>query len=106
VLELDLIGRTVGLSERDARWIHGHAKAASGYCVGARDLVTRLEGLDPDKERERLVLTRPEARVLSRLLDAAEEMPPGCEELRIELAALLAPASPPRDDRLEGGATT
>jgi hypothetical protein len=104
VLELDLIGRTTRLSDADARWIHGHAKAASGHSLGARDLVTRLEGLDPDRERKRLVLTRPEASVLARLLDAADGIPPGCEELRSKLAELLAPAKPAPDHRLEGDA--
>lgn len=105
MLELDLIGRTVRLSEGDARWIYGHAKAARGYSLGARDLVTRLEGLEPDKERQRLVLTRPEANVLARLLDTAEELPPGCDEFRVNLAELLAPAKPSPDHRLQGDAS-
>ena len=93
MLELDLIGRTIRLSETDAYWIHRRAKAASGYSLGARDLVTRLEGLDPNRERKRLILTRPEARALDRVLDDAEEIPPGCDELRTKLAELLAPRS-------------
>ena len=93
MLELDLIGRPVNLSESDARWIYGHAKAASGSSLGARDLVTRLQGLDPREERKRLFLTRPEANVLARLLDTAVETPPGCDELRANLLELLAPTA-------------
>lgn len=104
MLELDLIGRPVKLSESDARWIYGHAKAASGHSLGARDLVTRLQGLDPDQERKRLLLTRPEASALARLLDAAGATPPGCDELRAKLVELLATSNPALDPRLEGDA--
>jgi hypothetical protein len=104
VLELDLIGRLVKLSESDVRWIYGHAKAASGHSLGARDLVTRLQGLDPDQELKRLVLTRPEASALARLLDAAAGRCPGCDELRANLADLLATSNPAADPRLEGDA--
>jgi hypothetical protein len=92
VLELDLVGRPVTLSERDVRWIYEQAKVASGSSLGARDLVTRLQALDPDRERSRLVLNRPEASALARLLDAADETPPGCEELRANLVELLGPS--------------
>jgi hypothetical protein len=91
MLELDLIGRTVRLSEDDARWICAHAQAASGRSIGARDLVTRLQGLDPAHARKRLILTRAEASALARLLATAEATPPGCDELRTNLYQLLAP---------------
>ena len=103
-LELDVLGRPIRLSEADAYWIHGQAKTTSGHSLGARDLATRLEGLDPDGERKRLVLTRPEAKALARLLDAADEIPPGCDEFRTNLAELLAPAKPAPDHRFEGDA--
>jgi hypothetical protein len=102
VLELDLIGRPVELSEGDVGWICGHAKAASGHSLGARDLVTRLQGLNPTDEHKRLLLTRPEASALARLLDAANETPPGCDELRANLAELLATSHPASVPRLEG----
>jgi len=104
VLELDLIGRPVKLSESDVRWIYGQAKAASGHSLGARDLVTRLQGLDPDQEPKRLLLTRPEASALARLLDAATETPPGCDELRANLVELLATSNTAPNPRLEGDA--
>jgi hypothetical protein len=104
VLELDLIGRPVTLSEGDARWIYGHAKASSGHSLGARDLATRLQDLDPDQEPRRLVLTRTEASALARLLDAAAEPPPGCDELLANLVELLATSNPAPDPRLEGDA--
>jgi hypothetical protein len=90
VLELDLIGRPVTLSESDARWIYRQAKASSGHSLGARDLVTRLQALDLELERTRLVLTRPEASALARVLAEPEETPPGCDELRALLVELLA----------------
>ncbi len=90
MLELDLIGRPVTLSESDARWIYRQAKASSGHSLGARDLVTRLQALDLELERTRLVLTRPEASALARVLDEPEETPPGCDELRALLVELLA----------------
>lgn len=90
MLELDLIGRPVTLSESDARWIYRQAKASSGHSLGARDLVTRLQALDLELERTRLVLTRPEASALARVLAEPEETPPGCDELRALLVELLA----------------
>ena len=89
MLELDLIGRPVKLSESDVRWIYGQAKAASGHSLGARDLVTRLQGLDPDQEPKRLLLTRPEASALARLLDAQV-----AERLRAHVDTLVAEAAP------------
>jgi hypothetical protein len=99
VLELDLIGRPVTLSESDARWIYRQAKATSGHSLGARDLVTRLQALDAAQERTHLVLTRPEASALARVLAEPDEAPPGCDELRALLVELLStnrtPPTPP-----------
>jgi hypothetical protein len=91
VLELDLIGQTVRLSEGAAGWLYAQAKAGSGSSIGARDLATRLRGLDPAQELNRLVLTRSESRALGRLLEAAEEAPDACDELRTSLSQLFAP---------------
>jgi hypothetical protein len=104
VLELDLIGRSVTLAESDVRWIYAQAKTASGRSLGARDLATRLQDLEPDQERRRLILTRPEANALARLLDAAGETPPGCDELRANLDELHAISHSASDPRLEGDA--
>ena len=90
VLELDLIGRRVRLGESGVRWLHARAKATGGSSLGSRDLATRLEGLDLSQPGQRLVLSRPEARALQRLLDASAEPPAGLEELQKSLADLLA----------------
>lgn len=89
MLELDLVGRRLTLSEKEVRWIYEQARGASGSSLGARDLVTRLQALDPERERARLVLNRTEASALARVLVAAAERPPGCEELRANLVELL-----------------
>ena len=104
MLELDLIGRPVTLAESDVRWIYGQARAASGYSLGARDLATRLHGLEPDQEHKQLMLTRPEASALARLLDAAGGTPPGCDELRANLVELLGTSHSVSNPRLEGDA--
>jgi hypothetical protein len=102
VLVLDLVGRPVTLSESDARWIYTQAKATSGHSLGARDLVTRLQALDPEQERKQLVLTRPEASALARVLAEPDETPPGCDELRALLVELFARSHPAPDQRSEG----
>lgn len=89
MLELDLIGQTIRLSEGDVRWIEAQAKAASGHSLGARDLATRLRELDPDRDLNRLLFTRPESSVLARLLEAGDAPPARCDELRRNLAKLL-----------------
>jgi hypothetical protein len=92
MLELDLIGRPVALADSDVRWIYARAKAASGHSLGARDLATRLQDLEPDQERNQLILTRPEASALARLLEDAGGTPRGCDELRANLDELLGPS--------------
>jgi hypothetical protein len=89
MLELDLIGHTFTLSESDAHWIHAQARAASGNSLGARDLATRLQSLEPAAERKRLVLTRPESNALARLLKVSDQPPQACGELRTALSQLL-----------------
>jgi hypothetical protein len=104
VLELDLIGRSVTLADSDVRWIYGQAKIASGHSLGARDLATRLQGLEPEQERKQLILTRPEASALARLLDAAGGTPPGCDELMANLVELLGASHSASNPRLQGDA--
>ena len=91
MLELDLVGLTIRLSESAAGWIYAEAKASSGYSIGARDLATRLRGLDLSRQVNRLILTRSESRALGRLLEAADDAPHDCDELRTSLSQLFAP---------------
>jgi hypothetical protein len=91
MLELDLIGHTVRLSESDTRWIYHEAKRASGHSLGARDLATRLQGLDSAPGRRKLVLSRAESSALARLLAAGDGTSGECLELRASLSELLAP---------------
>ena len=96
LVELDLIGRTITLSESDTRVLLAAAEAASGSSVGSRDLATRLKDLSyPASGRpRRLVFSRPELRAMQRTLQ--DEIPPGerLHELRLMLAELMPPAEP------------
>jgi hypothetical protein len=91
VLELDLIGLKVRLGESEVRWLYARAKATGGSSLGSRDLATRLAGRDRTQPLQRLVLSRPEARALQRLLDTSAQPPAGLKELQESLAGLLAP---------------
>lgn len=92
MLELDLIGHEVTLTDGDARLLLAAAEAASGSSLGSRDLATRLKGLaDPaTRSRRRLVLSRSESRALQRVIQARSELTEQLDDLRLTLAAVLA----------------
>src|SRR5437667_115855 len=72
MLELDLIGHPVTLTDGDARLLLATAEAASGSSLGSRDLATRLKGLadPPSRARRRLLFSRSESRALQRVIQA------------------------------------
>jgi hypothetical protein len=91
MLELDLIGHEVRLTDGDARLLLAAAEAASGSSLGSRDLATRLKGLaDPaSRARRRLVLSRSESRALQRVVHAGPASADQLDDLRLALAAAL-----------------
>ena len=93
MVEFDLIGNPVTLTESDARLLLTAAEAGSGMSIGSRDLATRLKALiDPATvTRRRLVFTRPESRALQRVIQTQIEPTNELHDLRATLVALLAP---------------
>jgi hypothetical protein len=93
MLELDLIGHEVALTDEDARLLLEAAQAASGSSLGSRDLATRLEALvDPSRPRayRRLVFTRSESRALQRVVQGHLGSADQLRDLRVRLSAALA----------------
>jgi hypothetical protein len=94
MVEFDLIGSPVALTDSDARLLLTAAEAGSGTSIGSRDLATRLKALvDPDaaSRRRRLVFTRPESRALQRVIQTQLEPTNELHDLRATLVELLAP---------------
>jgi hypothetical protein len=89
MLELDLIGHKITLTEGDARLLLGAAEAASGSSIGSRDLATRLKARVYPSSR-RLVFSRPEARALQRMIQAQPVPSDRLRELGLTLTELLA----------------
>ncbi len=91
MLELDLIGHKIALTDADAVVLLAAAELASGSSVGSRDLATRLKDAaapSAQARRRRLVFSRPESRALLRLIqteDVPEGRFPELEEALVEL---------------------
>jgi len=92
MLELDLIGRKISLSDGDARLLLAAAEAASGSSIGSRDLATRLKEIaDPSSNRRRkLVFSRPETRALQRVVQTRFGAGDQLRDLQLALHDLLA----------------
>ena len=96
MVEFDLIGNPVTLTDSDARLLLTAAEAGSGMSIGSRDLATRLKPLiDPEamSRRRRLVFTRPESRALQRVIQTQIEPTNELQNLRATLVELLAAES-------------
>ena len=93
-LELDLIGRKISLSERDANLLLVGAEAGSGSSIGSRDLATRLKdlALRSPQRRRNLVLSRPESRALQRMIETQFESGDQLFDLRDALTEVLGPS--------------
>ena len=93
-LELDLIGRKITLSERDADLLLAGAEAGSGSSIGSRDLATRLNDVARQSPRLRrgLVLSRPETRALQRVIETQFEAGERLLDLREALTEVLGPS--------------
>jgi hypothetical protein len=93
-LELDLIGRKITLSERDAGLLLAGAEAGSGSSIGSRDLATRLNDLarQSPQQRRRLVLSRPETRALQRMIETQFESDDRLLDLQHALTEVLGPS--------------
>jgi hypothetical protein len=94
MVEFDLIGNPVTLTDSDARLLLTAAEAGSGMSIGSRDLATRLKPLfDADAmTQRRLVFTRPESRALQRVIQTQIEPTNELQNLRATLGDLLAVA--------------
>ena len=92
MLELDLIGHRLTISDSEARLLLSVAEEASGSSIGSRDLATRLKALaDPvASTRRRLVFSRPESRALQRMIQSRFESTDDFQDLRLTLSELLA----------------
>jgi hypothetical protein len=92
MLELDLIGRRLTISDSEARLLLAAAEKASGSSIGSRDLATRLKALaDPvSAPRRRLVFSRPESRALQRMIQSQFGATEEFHDLRLTLSDLLA----------------
>jgi hypothetical protein len=99
MLEFDLIGSSVTLTDRDARLLLAAAEADSGSSIGSRDLATRLRALPdlspPTAGRYRLVFTRVESRSLQRVIQTRIEPANELKDLRAALDELLVVRSGP-----------
>jgi hypothetical protein len=92
MVEFDLIGSPVTLTDSDARLLLTAAEAGSGVSVGSRDLATRLKpfvDLEATTRRRRLVFTRPESRALQRVIQTQIEPTNELQDLRATLVELL-----------------
>jgi len=96
-LELDLIGRKITLSERDADLLLAGAEAGSGSSIGSRDLATRLNDVTRQSPQLRrgLILSRPETRALQRVIETQFEAGDRLLDLREALTELLGPSAIP-----------
>ncbi len=92
MLELDLIGRKVTLTDGDVRLLLTVAEAGSGSSISSRDLATRLKGLaaPSSQSQRRLVLSRPESRALQQMIRTQIDSYDRLHELRATLAEVLA----------------
>ena len=96
MVEFDLIGNAVTLTDSDARLLLTAAEAGSGMSIGSRDLATRLKALiapEAATRRRRLVFTRPESRALQRVIRTQIEPTNELQNLRATLVELLAAES-------------
>jgi hypothetical protein len=96
MVEFDLIGNAVTLTDSDARLLLTAAEADSGSSIGSRDLATRLNAmtaLETPTRRRRLVFTRPESRALQRLIQTQIEPTHELQDLRTALVDLFAAES-------------
>ena len=93
MLELDLVGRKVALTDSEASALLAAAEFASGSSIGSRDLATRLKDVNapPSSQarRRRLVFSRPESRALQRVIESRVEPDERFRELELTLAELL-----------------
>jgi hypothetical protein len=92
MLDLDLIGSTVTLSDSDARVLLQAAEADSGSSIGSRDIASRLKAAaDPATRtrRRQLMFTRSESRALQRLIQAQIGPTGELDDLRSLLSTLL-----------------
>ena len=93
MVEFDLIGNPVTLTDSEARLLLTAAEAGAGMSIGSRDLATRLKPLidtDAMTRRRRLVFTRPESRALQRIIQTQIEPTDELQNLRATLVELLA----------------
>lgn len=96
MVEFDLVGNPVALTDSDARLLLTAAEAGSGISIGSRDLATRLKPLVrpvATRRRRRLVFTRPESRALQRVIQTQIEPTNELQDLRATLVELLAAES-------------
>jgi hypothetical protein len=96
MVEFDLAGKPVTLTDSDARLLLTAAEAGAGASIGSRDLATRLKPLIAPvatTRRRRLVFTRPESRALQRIIQTQIEPTNELQNLRATLVELLAPQS-------------
>ena len=96
MLEFDLIGNPVTLTDSDGHLLLSAAEADSGSSIGSRDLATRLRaltGLEAPARRRRLSFTRPESRALQRIIQARIEPTDELQDLRAALVELLSAES-------------
>ena len=91
MIELDLIGHRISLTDSDARLLLAAAEADSGSSIGSRDLATRLkETFNPSMQRRRrLVFSRPETRALQRIFQTHLKPGEPLSELQITLTKVL-----------------
>jgi hypothetical protein len=69
MVELDLNGKRISLSEEEVRWLIARGTAQAGVSSQRRDLALLLElALSPDVKAKPVVLRRFEARTLEALL--------------------------------------
>jgi hypothetical protein len=93
MVEFDLIGKPVTLTDSEARLLLTAAEADAGRSIGSRDLATRLKPLidtDAMTQRRRLVFTRPESRALQRIIQTQIEPTDELQNLRATLVELFA----------------
>ncbi len=96
MLELDLIGRKITLTESDAQLLLSAAEASSGSSIGSRDLATRLKDISfsAPQRRRRLVFSRPETRALQRIVQSRFEPGGLLDDLQYMLSEVLSTEEP------------
>jgi hypothetical protein len=92
VIELDLSGHKLSVTESDLEWLRIRAEKAAGSSSPSSELAARLAAITTGQRR--LVFVRAEVRGLLNALSPDSDLPPGLVPLSRLLQEMFAPKGP------------